>query len=108
MGGPAGRLTDDRRYATRRTVYGFIDRQNLAGIFRTFDFASPDTTSPQRLRTTVPQQALFMMNSPFVIEQARALVSKPDYKARRASGRYRLSTSRCSVVVLRIRRWMQR
>src|SRR6202011_2762524 len=31
--------------STRRTVYGFIDRQNLPGLFRAFDFASPDTTS---------------------------------------------------------------
>ena len=34
--------------STRRTVYGFIDRQNLDGLFRTFDFASPDATSPRR------------------------------------------------------------
>ena len=64
----------------RRTVYGFIDRQNLPGVFRTFDFASPDTTNPQRFVTTVPQQALFMMNNPFVLEQARALVATPPFK----------------------------
>jgi cytochrome c553 len=62
--------------AHRRTVYGFIDRQNLPGVFRTFDFASPDTTSPQRFQTTVPQQALFMLNSPFIVEQTRALAAK--------------------------------
>ncbi|MGB7158868.1 MAG: PSD1 and planctomycete cytochrome C domain-containing protein, partial [Tepidisphaeraceae bacterium] len=55
--------------ATRRTVYGFIDRQNLPGMFRTFDFASPDATVSQRFNTSVPQQALFMMNSPFVLQQ---------------------------------------
>jgi hypothetical protein len=60
----------------RRTVYGFIDRQNLPGTFRNFDFASPDTTNPQRDFTTVPQQALFMMNSPFVIEQAKELIQR--------------------------------
>jgi hypothetical protein len=59
-------------------VYGFIDRQNLPGLFRTFDFASPDTSSPQRYTTTVPQQALFLMNSPFVIEQARHFLQRPD------------------------------
>jgi mono/diheme cytochrome c family protein len=58
-------------FSTRRPVYGRVDRQNLPGRFRTFDFASPDATSPQRHTTTVPQQALFLMNSPFVIEQAR-------------------------------------
>ena len=47
-------------------------------MFRAFDFASPDTHSPQRFATTVPQQALFMMNSPFVIEQAKALAAETE------------------------------
>jgi hypothetical protein len=64
--------------ATRRTVYGFIDRQNLPGMFRTFDFASPDATNAQRFNTSVPQQALFMMNSPFVLKQARQIVKRPE------------------------------
>ena len=68
LGGRAVDITD-RTVRAARTVYGFIDRQNLPGIFRTFDFASPDATSPQRFVTTVPQQALFMMNSPFVCER---------------------------------------
>lgn len=61
-------------FPVRRTVYSYIERQNLPGLFRTFDFASPDAHTPRRYQTTVPQQALFMMNSPFIIEQARALV----------------------------------
>jgi cytochrome c553 len=68
-------------FSTRRSVYGFIDRQNLPGLFRTFDFASPDTSTPQRFATTVPQQALFLMNSPFVVEQARHFVQRPDVAA---------------------------
>jgi len=63
-------------FATRRAVYGFVDRQNLPGTLRSFDFALPDTHSPQRFTTTVPQQALFLMNSPFVIEQAKALAAR--------------------------------
>jgi hypothetical protein len=62
----------------RRTVYAFIDRQNLPGVFRSFDFASPDTTSPRRFTTTVPQQALFMMNSPFMIQQVRGVLRRPE------------------------------
>ncbi len=76
MGGRGQELAETRR----RTVYGFIDRQNLPGIFRTFDFASPDTTNPQRHSTTVPQQALFMMNSPFVIDRARALTAAAPFQ----------------------------
>lgn len=60
-------------FAHRRAVYGFVERQNLPQVFKTFDFASPDSTNGQRFRTTVPQQALFLMNGPFAIEQARQL-----------------------------------
>jgi hypothetical protein len=82
IGGPAVDITK-APFPTRRSVYGFIDRQNLPGLFRTFDFASPDTSTPQRYSTTVPQQALFLMNGPFVVEQARAFVDRPDVVAQR-------------------------
>ncbi len=78
-GGHADDITTEP-FTTRRTVYGFVERQNLPGLFRTFDFASPDTTSPQRFNTTVPQQALFLMNSPFVTQQARALMERKEIK----------------------------
>jgi hypothetical protein len=60
----------------RRTVYGLVDRQSLPGLFRAFDFACPDQSAEKRTRTTVPQQALFGLNSPFVLEQARALAKR--------------------------------
>jgi hypothetical protein len=63
-------------YVPRRTVYGFVDRLNVPGMFRSFDFASPDAHSPRRFVTTVPQQALLLMNGPFVIDQARALAAR--------------------------------
>jgi hypothetical protein len=56
-----------------------VDRQNLPNLFRAFDFASPDASSPRRFYTTVPQQALFLMNNPFVIEQAKTFVSRPEF-----------------------------
>jgi mono/diheme cytochrome c family protein len=49
----------------RRTVFGFIDRQNLPAVFRTFDFANPDYHVAKRNQTTTPQQALWMINHPF-------------------------------------------
>jgi hypothetical protein len=64
--------------STRRTVYAFIDRLNVPGLMRTFDFPSPDASSPQRATTTVAPQALFLMNNPFVLEQARRIVQKPE------------------------------
>ncbi len=57
----------------RRTVYGLVDRQELPNMYRVFDFASPDQSASQRPHTTSPQQALFGLNSPFVIQQARRL-----------------------------------
>ena len=65
----------NRPFSNRRSVYGFIERQNLPGLFRTFDFASPDSTNAKRYLTTVPQQALFMMNSPFAIEHSALVAS---------------------------------
>ncbi len=65
----------------RRTLYGFIDRQNLPGLLRAFDFASPDTTSPLRFQTTTPQQALFLMNSPFLADRARDFTERSDVLA---------------------------
>jgi hypothetical protein len=47
-------------------------------LWRAFDFASPDTHSPQRYTTTVPQQALYFMNSPFAMDQARHLVMRKE------------------------------
>jgi Protein of unknown function (DUF1553)/Protein of unknown function (DUF1549)/Planctomycete cytochrome C len=72
IGGPAAPITEGP-FQARRTLYGFIDRQNLDGVYRTFDFAVPDATSPRRFVTTVPQQALFLMNGPFLHEQAQRL-----------------------------------
>jgi hypothetical protein len=71
---------DTQPFSSRRTIYGLIDRQNLPAIFRTFDFANPDVSNQKRFATTVPQQALFLMNSPFVVRQARALVEQPAIK----------------------------
>ena len=63
VGGPSTEITGTT-LNPRRTLYAYIDRQNLPGLFRTFDFASPDMHSPGRSYTTVPQQSLFLMNSP--------------------------------------------
>ena len=84
-------------FTGRRSVYGYIDRQNLPGVFRSFDFASPDTHAPQRFYTTVPQQALFLMNSPFAADQARALAKRTESMTSpeaRVQALYRIAFSR--------------
>jgi hypothetical protein len=65
----------------RRTVYGLVDRQSLPGLYRAFDFASPDQSAERRPMTTVPQQALFGLNGPFVIEQAKAVAARSEATA---------------------------
>jgi mono/diheme cytochrome c family protein len=67
--------------ANRRTIYGLVDRSDVSDVLVNFDFANPDLPSGRRHETTVPQQALFLMNSPLVIEQAKRLVARTDFRA---------------------------
>ena len=76
-------------FVLRRTVYAFIDRQDLPELFRVFDIANPDQSTGRRPETTVPQQALFLMNSPFVLQQAKALAAREDVKQLAAPQRLR-------------------
>ncbi len=66
-------------FSTRRTIYGKVDRSDVADVLVNFDFANPDLPTGRRHDTTVPQQALFLMNSPLVIEQAKKLVALPEF-----------------------------
>ena len=77
MGGRPVDIVNDPKNA-RRTVYGLVDRQSLPGLFRAFDFAVPDQSVERRPMTTVPQQALFGLNSPFMTEQAKALADRTE------------------------------
>jgi hypothetical protein len=61
-----------------RSVFGMVDRQSLPGVFRAFDFATPDQSVERRVRTMGPQQALFALNSDFMIVQAKALAARPE------------------------------
>ena len=65
-------------FAGRRSVYGYIDRQDIPSALRNFDFANPDISTGQRFATTVPQQALFLMNHPLVEQRSKALVQLPE------------------------------
>jgi hypothetical protein len=65
----------------RRTVYGFVDRASFEEVLNTFDVATPAMTLGKRYETTVPQQALFLMNSPLVIEQVRTVVNREAFQS---------------------------
>ncbi len=60
----------------RRTVYAFISRHQLNDLLRLFDFPDPNITSDRRSVTTVPLQQLFVLNSDFMTQRARALANR--------------------------------
>jgi len=75
MGGRSAPLEDKN---LRRAVYGFTDRFRIPALLRNFDVANPDTSIGHRSETTVPLQALYLMNSSFVRQQAEALLKRAE------------------------------
>lgn len=73
IGGHSVMIHED---AVRRGLYAYVDREDIPGLLASFDLPSPDASQATRARTTVPQQALFLINSKFVIGQAEILASK--------------------------------
>jgi hypothetical protein len=77
VGGQPVNLTDEP-YSYRRTVYGYVDRGALPDLMSHFDFSDPHMPNSKRTSTIVPQQALFLMNSPFAIDVARRIIARPE------------------------------
>ncbi len=78
MGGPTfpNELSADYDYhddSTRRSLYSPVFRNALPEVFEAFDFADPSLVVGRREASTVAPQALFLINHPFVLAQARAL-----------------------------------
>jgi hypothetical protein len=59
-----------------RSIYLPIVRDFLPSCLEVFDFAEPSLVVAKRDASNVPTQALFMMNNPFVLEQARGLAGR--------------------------------
>jgi len=57
----------------RRSVYLMTQRVQRHPLLALFDAADPNVSTSQRLPTTTPAQALFMMNDPLVHEQSTAM-----------------------------------
>ena len=74
VGGPSMKI--DARENRRRTYYAAVSRHDLAPMLRLFDFPDPNITGAARVRTTVPLQALVLLNDEFLIESARALATR--------------------------------
>lgn len=76
-------------YVNRRSVYAFIDRQNLSPTFRNFDFSNPQETTGKRPSTTIPMQALFTLNNSFGLDQAEILAKKSEVQPDRVAHLHR-------------------
>jgi hypothetical protein len=74
VGGPSAEISNPGN--RRRTLYAAVSRHNLDGLLRLFDFPDPNITSDKRTVTTVPLQQLFVLNSPFMEHQSRALAAR--------------------------------
>ena len=57
-------------------LYAPVSRHDLACLLRLFDFPDPNITSGGRVETTVPLQQLFVLNSEFMVAQARAVAAR--------------------------------
>ena len=74
VGGPP---VDDITGSNRRTLYAKVsrngDQSGSDPFLRLFDFPIMRATVPERSTSIVPQQFLFLMNSPFMVDRAKAL-----------------------------------
>ncbi|MBT7873587.1 MAG: DUF1553 domain-containing protein [Verrucomicrobia bacterium] len=82
----------------RRSVYVYIKRSLHEPLLKTFDMADTDSACSVRFTTTVPTQALTMLNSEFLNDQAEAFANRIEADAKttreQIAQALRLSTSR--------------
>jgi len=74
VGGPSGDA--DKADFKRRTIYAGVSRHKLSDTLQTFDFPDPAIHCAKRSDTTTPLQQMFVLNSPFMREQATALAER--------------------------------
>ena len=60
----------------KRSMFEKLDRNKIPEMFNVFDYPNPSLVSGNRNASTVPTQALFMMNSNFVLKEAKAAAVK--------------------------------
>ena len=76
--------TGNDRY--RRAIYTFIKRTAIYPSFVTFDAAERQLTTPRRIPTNTPLQALVTLNDPVFHQAAQALAARMQREAPRAPG----------------------
>ena len=76
LGGPSFAL--DSSWNGRRSVYGYVNRLDVATLLTTFDFPNPNASSGSRSQTTVPPQTLYFLNDAFLGEVCRRVMARDD------------------------------
>jgi hypothetical protein len=76
------RVPADLDGSRHRSLYLPVIRDRLPDVLDLFDFAEPSLVTGARDTTNVPVQALYLMNGPFVREQAQALAERLTREAR--------------------------
>ena len=98
LGGTSFELTDGKSKSVRRTIYARVSRAAPNSMLTMFDFPDANVSSDRRSVTTVPQQQLFVLNSEFMIDCARALAGRLEKHAkeddRRIAMAFRLAYGR--------------
>ena len=74
-----GKSTPQERAS--RSVYVHIKRSLLVPVLAAFDAADTDATCPVRFTTTQPTQALTLLNSDFINEQAKVFAENVEKEA---------------------------
>jgi len=88
-GGPS--LDLNQADNVRRTIYAKVSRLEPNKLLVLFDFPDPNVTSDRRSVTTVPQQQLFVLNSDFTIETAKAFARRLEKAAAKDEDRVALA-----------------
>lgn len=60
----------------RRTIYSRASRLELNKLLAMFDYPDPNVHADRRVETTTPLQKMFVLNSPFMVEQAAAMAER--------------------------------
>jgi hypothetical protein len=72
-----GKSIDPQQPAERRrTIYSRASRLELNKLLAMFDYPDPNVHADRRVETTTPLQKMFVLNSPFMVEEAAALANR--------------------------------
>ncbi len=98
LGGPSVSIWVNH-WQPRRTVYAYVDRQDLPNLFSVFDFPAPAATSAQRDTTTIAPQALYQLNGPLLLQSAEHIWQRREIQ--QATDRNERINALCAILFAR-------